>query len=168
MTSAPSIGGRTTYQQTRTKLALVFLVSLGFVALGVSFALHPDFWQTSRHSAASIQILGWVGVVFFSVCTIAAVISFFKPTTVRFSPQGLSVKTVWRTRSRPWSALSNFRIWETRGTKIVVFDDEIAPTRWLAGFSRAATGANSALPTLMNASPEHLLDAAQRAKERWG
>jgi len=157
-----------TFQQQRTKLVLAVLGAVGFAALGASFALHPDAWQSHRHSAATMQVSGWVGLAFFSIALCAALIAIARPTTVRLSPQGLVVTTAWRTFTRPWDALGNFRIWKNRGASTVVFDDVNPPSAWLARLNRAACGATSALPKFLGVEPEGLLAAVLHAKARWG
>jgi hypothetical protein len=157
-----------TFRQQRGKLVLAAFAGLAFVVMGISFVLHPEQWQTHARSAGFIRVIGWITLVFFSMTLVGAAISLIRPTTVRLTPDALVIRTMWRTYSRPWTALSNFRIWKTKGTRLVVFDDENSSVDWLAGINRKFSGATNAMPGFMNTNPEHLLEAVTQAKERWG
>jgi hypothetical protein len=160
--------GPVVFRQDRRKLLLSGLIGIVFVAMGVSFIVHPEFWQTSRHSADSVEIVGWVVAPFFSLCLFAVAVSLVRPTTVKLNLEGIVVSKPWGTYSRPWRAVSDFKIWKYRRNRIVVFNDTNPPNRRLAEINRRLTGATSAMPTALNVGPEQLLAAVEEASERWG
>jgi len=156
-----------TFRSSRTKAALFGTCSLAMVALGMVLVFHPEFFP--NRTAAFNRVLGWASMVLSFVGLAASAIPLVRPATVRFSSEGLTIETAWRTYTRPWSALSNFRFHEVRGgAGFIYFDDEIPPSAPFSCVKRTATGATMMLPGMMNVSREQLLEAAQRSKEHWG
>jgi hypothetical protein len=161
-----SPSGEVVARQDRGKIAISVVGALAFVVLGALFASYPEHWQTARYGRDDIRVVGWLSASFFSLVFVATVVALARPTTVRISPQALIISGPWTTRTRPWTALSNFRIWRMKGTKLIVFDDEKPRHAWLATINRMTSGATSALPSMMDVEPVKLLEMLQRAKER--
>jgi hypothetical protein len=155
------------FRQDRRKLLGVAVIGVVFVGMGVSFVAHPDFWRSSRHSAASIEVMGWVTTPFFSLCLAAIVVSLVRPATVKLGPEGITVSSAWRTYSRPWDAVTDFRLRRYKTNRTVVFNDASPPNRGLAGINRGLSGATSGLPTALNVAPEELLEAIEAGRARW-
>jgi len=163
----PSNDDRVVFQQDRRKLLGLGLMGIIFVAMGASFILHPEFWTTARHSSGFVEALGWLTASFFSLCLVAVIGSLARPTTVKLGPEGVTISTAWRTYSRPWDVIGDFRLWDYRRNRLVIFNDAAPPNPRLAEINRRLSGATSSMPTALNVSPEQLLTAIEKAKERW-
>ena len=103
----------------------------------------------------------------FGFLLVRGLISLVRPTTISLGPDGLTVRRAWRATTRPWSALSNFRLWRYRTTTLIVFDDA-APRSVFAKLNTAIAGANSALPPGLEEAPEPLLEQLKAAAAKWG
>jgi hypothetical protein len=143
------------------------LISVVFVAMGVSFVTHPGFWRSSTHSVASVEIAGWAATLFFSLCLSAIVVSLVRPVTVKLGPAGITIRSIWRTYTRPWDAVTDFRVWGYRRNQTIVFNEANPPFGKLAEINRGLTGATSGLPAGLNIAPEELLAAIKTARARW-
>jgi hypothetical protein len=161
-------GATLVIRQRRSKLAVLGLLGVGFVALGIWFIVDPTSAGASRYPAGAVEALGWISTLFFGFALAAVVFSFFRPTTISLSPEGLAIKTVFTAWTRPWKALSNFRIWRYRGNRLIVFDDDSPRRPRLAKFNTAISGATSGLPNMLSEDPEQVLAQLIAAKERWG
>jgi hypothetical protein len=159
--------GAVLFRQDRRKLAGLALVGAAFVALGLSFIAHPDAWATARHPRGQVEATGWVAAPFSGLMLAAIAVALARPTTVRLGPEGVTIRTAWRTYSRPWDAVSDFKIWKYRRNRLVVFNDADPPNGRLAAINRRISGATSSLPAALNIDPEQLLTAVQSAKGRW-
>jgi hypothetical protein len=128
--------GNAVFRQDRRKLLRIGLIGIVFIAMGASFIVDPQFWQTRKFSAYWIDILGWLITPLFSLGLVAVAVSLVRPTTVKLGQDGIVVRTPWRTYSRPWDALSGFRLWEYRRNCSVVFNDATPPNIRLAAINR--------------------------------
>ncbi len=156
------------FHQDRRKLIGVGLICIAFVAAGISFITHPEFWKTVRNSRDYIEVIGWIIAPFFSMALIGVAVSLARPTTVRLGPEGVTISTAWRTYSRPWDAVGDFKVWKYQRNRTVVFNDASPPNGRLAEINRRLSGATSAMPTALNVDAEQLLMAVEAAKGRWG
>jgi hypothetical protein len=163
----PFDDGPVVFRQDRRKLLGLALIGIVFVAMGVSFIEHPEFWKSTRHSAGSVEIAGWVATLFFSLCLIAIIVSLVRPATVKLAPEGITISSAWRTYSRPWNAVGDFKLCKYKRNRTVVFNDANPPNRRLAEINRGLSGATSGLPTALNVAPEQLLAAVEMARARW-
>ena len=156
------------FHQDRRKLVGVGLIGIAFVAMGISFITDPEFWKTVRHSRDYIEVVGWIIAPLFSLALVAVAVSLARPTRVELGPEGVTISTAWRTYSRPWDAVGDFKIWKYQLNRTVVFNDSAPPNLRFAEINRRLTGATSAMPTALNVDPEQLLTAVVAAKRRWG
>ena len=160
--------GALVFRQDRRKLFGAAIIAVVFVVMGCSFISNPGFWTTTRHPSSSyIEVVGWITAPFFSLALAAVAMSLVRPVTLTLGPEGVTVSTVWKTYSRPWHAIGNFRIWSNAGNRMVVFDDVAPPNPRLAEVSRRISGATGALPTCLNVSPDDLLAQVKTAQEQW-
>ena len=73
-----SIGQRIEIQYSKTKLLLVFLGSLTFVALGLWFVIEPPTNHHNRHYSPTILlIVGYASIIFFGLCALIAMRKLF-------------------------------------------------------------------------------------------
>jgi hypothetical protein len=154
------------FHQDRRKLVGMGLIGVVFVVLGIAFIAHPEVWKTTRHSADSVESAGWLVTTFFSMCSIAVAVSLVRPTKIKLGLKGIVVTTPWRTYSRPWDAVSDFKIWEYRRNRTVVFNDATPPNPGLAEINRRLTGATSAMPPALNVGPDQLLAVIEEVRQR--
>lgn len=155
------------FRQSRRTLLCRGLIAIAFAAMGVSFITHPGSWTASRLPPDLVEMRGWATACFFSLALIPVAASLARPTTVALGADEVTISTAWRTYTRPWSAVGDFRIWRYRRSRIVIFNDAAPSNGLLAEINRRTTGATSAMPTALNVGPEDLLAALQAAKDRW-
>jgi hypothetical protein len=91
--------------QDRRKIAGTGVIGIAFVAMGISFAAQPEFWE-GRRSA------GWTLTPIFSIALIGVAVSLARPSMVELGLEGLTISTPWRRYSRPWGAVGDFRVWK--------------------------------------------------------
>ena len=156
------------FRQNRWKLLGAGLIGIILVGIGASFIVNPHFFQTPRQSAASVALVGWLITPFFSLCVVGVGVSLARPITVKIGQAGIVIRYHWRTYTRPWSALSGFKLWKYKMNRTVVFNDTTLSNGRLAEVNRKLTGATSAMPTALDVAPEQLLALIEEARERWG
>jgi hypothetical protein len=143
----------------RWKSALPLLISLAFVALGLSLSHGP---------AAKHVIVGWLTVLFFGFCFLTGVLQLMRPTRLRMTPQGFTIEMFpWRPRTVSWGDVDEFFLWTRRGAKLVAFS--YVPGRAPDGLitrANRAVGAEGALPAGLRVRPERLLELMQAWKDR--
>jgi hypothetical protein len=168
MASSEGAEGGLIVRQSRGKVALACLGSLAFVVLGVYFIGHAQQVATIRYPPAFVEVTGWLVTVLFGLTLVLWFAALIKPATVSLGPEGLRITSALQTYVRPWSALSNFRIWRYRVSKSVRFDDAIKSSSWLVKLGAGPGGGGRSLPNLLDDKPEQLLSALSAAKRRWG
>ncbi len=156
------------FHQDRRKLAILTLIAVAFVAMAISFITHPEFWRSGRYTRNYIEFIGWIIASLFSFCLAAGAVSLARPTKVTLGPEGVTIMTAWRTYSRPWDAVGEFKIRKYGRNRTVVFKDAAPANRRLAEINQRMTGATGAMPPALNVDPEQLLTALEAAKGRWG
>ena len=154
------------FRQARWKLALLVLAGLGFCAIGLVMAEAAR--QDTPNDPWPQILIGCFCVVFFGGCTVLGVVGLFRPVTVTLGPQGLEVRTLFETYTRPWSDVSGFRLGAIRNTTMVVFDDARPKRPRLAAMNESLVGSNAALPSALTVSKKELLAAVLDAQDRWG
>jgi hypothetical protein len=157
--------------QNNPKRAWACLGCLAFAALGLALIRYPEQFRyplpppLPQHSNLFVQITGYAAVVFFGLCLVLSLPTLVKPTTVQLSPDGLTVKTVWRSYTRSWSALDNFEIWRHKKTWLIIFDNN---TNIWSRKPTSTSTRRSSLPGMLNADPDDLLEELWQAKQKWG
>jgi len=155
------------FRQYRWKLLVAAVGNIAFVALGLSFIIYPDLWQSTRHSSIEVYIIGWMVAAVFSFFMVRIAVLIVRPAVIKIGPEGIVVGTAWTSYSRPWGAVSDFKVWKFYLNRTIVFNDTNPPNPRLAEISRRMTGMTSALPGALNVSPENLLVAIEAARDRW-
>jgi len=156
------------FHQDRRKLAVLGLIGVAFVAMGISFITHPEFWRRGGYARDYIEVMGWITAPLFSLLLAVEIVSLARPTKVNLGPDGVTITTAWRTYSRPWDAVGDFKIRKYGRNRMVIFNDVTPANRRLAEINRRISGATSAMPPALNVDPEQLLTALEAAKARWG
>jgi hypothetical protein len=136
----------------KAKWALVLLLSVTFVAVGLLMLRDPD--------ARDDRVWAYVSVTFFGLGVLVSLLQFVPGSSfLRLTPQGLTVRTMWRTKFYRWADIERFGVAEFTTShggfrqrhRLVGFD--IAPTyprggaaEALMSFNRNRTGFQAALP----------------------
>lgn len=106
---------------SRWRIALLFLLSLGFVI--VSLGMVGTFgapWVSSRRSLVVGMAIGWICLIFFGACMIAIGRMFFETgALLRVGPQGIWWKR-WSDEIIPWSEITDVTMWQHRGQKFLI------------------------------------------------
>lgn len=147
---------------------LLLLVAGGIVmtagAAALAFGWIPDL-------GFDAHLIGWIGVVFFALCTLVAFPRLFtqRGPVVTIAPDGIRDTRV-AAELIPWRAVQRMATWEYRGQKVVVLGVDPAVearltltrlARWTRGANRAlgadglcvgATGVKIDFDTLLNTS----------------
>lgn len=147
-----------TYVASRKKALLVFLLSLGFVALGI--------WMSSEK-----PLLGWGGAAFFSL-GIPVSFAMLLPgvTYLRLDREGFELGSLFRKHRTRWADVAGFGICTIHSNKMVaVFYDRAYQGQKLGrAMSSSLTGIEGAIPNSYNASPDDIAAALNAWKSRFG
>jgi len=86
----------------KRKWGLVFLGSIGFVAIGC--------WMI-RSPSSSDRFFGYGGLAFFALCALVALLQFIPNASfLRISPDGLTLCMMWRTTLYRWADIKGFGV----------------------------------------------------------
>lgn len=111
---------------SRWRLGLIFLVAVGFVALGALlaglFGEVPRLSDSSRRRLPpeALPYIGWMCITFFG-CS-AAVIGkrlFYVKAQLSIGEDGI-VSSRWSDKLIPWSEITNVSTWSHKGQKCIV------------------------------------------------
>ena len=128
--------------------------------VAVWLAFHPARGTGINWIVLGCSVLfGWVSALYAA--------SVVVPATVTIAPDALTIRTFWRTRRMAWSSVGDFRIWQNRRAKLVVFERVGHRSAW-GSVNRTIAGTNASLPNALDADLEALLTELQSAKNRWG
>ncbi|MBB3034015.1 STM3941 family protein [Alteriqipengyuania lutimaris] len=138
---------------SRWRLAAIFLIAAGFVALGIwfvgGFGEAPS--STRRPTTYGIAI-GWLCIFFFGLCALAIAKKFFDDRPqLQIGPSGIQW-CPWSDDIIPWSEISDVTSWSYNGQNTIVLhlnEPTCFPGRGLAaklrGASRMLTGGDIAI-----------------------
>jgi hypothetical protein len=122
---------------------------------------------------------GWFVGGFFGLGTLIFVAVLMPgAASLRLTRDGFHVRSLWRGHFTPWSAITGFRVARIARRSMVAFDFTDPGAHRGAGFARALTGVEGALPdsygmsverlaALMNAWREQALAAPGTADDNW-
>ncbi|MFT6474898.1 MAG: hypothetical protein ACJA1G_001084 [Qipengyuania sp.] len=138
---------------SRWRLAAIFLIAAGFVALGIWFVGgFGEAPSSTRRPAAYGIAIGWLCILFFGLCGLAIVKKFFDdhpqlqigPSGIRWCP--------WSDDIIPWSEITDVTSWSYKGQNTIVLhlnEPSCFPGRGLTaklrGANRMLTGGDIAI-----------------------
>jgi hypothetical protein len=154
-----------TFRQVRPKVALAALAWAVGLAVGVAMILYPVQLQSPLFSPGAVEIGGWFCAAISAPMLVASFMSLAKPTVLVLAPDGLTLRTASRAYTRPWTALSNFRLY--RGKRVCLRDTQ-PQASWIDRLNGLMAGSTLMLPGQLDARPDQVLAALQSAKRRWG
>jgi hypothetical protein len=98
---------------------LLGLFAIGIVMTGLSGMI--AFGAIPVRAGSYAQFMGWVGLLFFGLCTLVAASRLLRAsnTVVTLSPEGL-LDTRLSERPIPWSAIQDIGVWTMQGQKVIV------------------------------------------------
>lgn len=132
----------------RWRLALLTLLSVGFVILGLWMAgVLGEPPHSRRYPETLVIVIGWVSVVFFGLCGIMISLKLFDADEeLRVGTLGIRWKS-WSDQTIPWSEITGVTTWSFRGQNSIVLhlrDRARFPGKGLlaplAGANRLLTG----------------------------
>ena len=131
---------------SRLRIALLTLTSLGFVATGFwMIGAFGDPPHTTLHSPMSVKLIGWFSIVFFGLCTVGWASRFLDDRAqVEIGPQGVR-SARWSDHVIPWSEIADITTWTYKRQKSIILrlkHPERYPGRRLPG---RLSSANKAL-----------------------
>ena len=131
---------------SKWRIALLFLLSAGFVSIGLWMAGVIGPMATSgRYSAAFTSVIGWLSIIIFGFCGLVAIKRFFDiGEQLRIGSSGVQVRT-WSDQTIPWTEITNVTIWRYKHHKTIILhlrDPSLYPGR---GAVALMTKANRAL-----------------------
>ncbi|OCK53104.1 hypothetical protein BA768_00670 [Chryseobacterium sp. CBo1] len=95
---------------SKVKSIILILVSIGFVALGISL-LEKN------------MLIAVLNIVFFGICLLIFIINLIPDSSyLKIDERGIEMKNLFRTTFIPWQAVSSFRTKYIFVNKMVVFD----------------------------------------------
>lgn len=133
---------------SRWRVALIFLGVVSFVALGIWMAGgFGEVPSSRRHSAGFFTVIGWLCILFFGVCGLAAVKKFFDDRVqLQIGPSGIRW-TPWSDQFIPWSEIIDVTTWSYKHQEAIILhlsDADRFPGRGLtaklARANRMSTG----------------------------
>ena len=136
----------------KAKWTLVLLISAAFVAIGVLVLRDPK--------ASADRTWAYLGVSFFALCATVALLQFLPGSSfLLLTPEGFTVRVMWRTTSYRWADIDRFGVagFETthgplrQDHRLVGFDFVASYPRGrssqaLMTLNRRLTGFEAALP----------------------
>jgi hypothetical protein len=147
-------------RQSRTKVILRVLGSIGFVAIGC--------WEIST-GRTDAQLIGCAAVGLFGLFAIGWTWSLVRPGTLTIGPQGVEERLGWSTRRWAWGELQSIRLAKVSRASMVAFDYAPGwPPRKMTGFNRSISGVDGGLGGGWPLKPAELVDLLNEAKRRWG
>lgn len=133
---------------SRWRLALLFIVALGFVVVGLGLVgTFGAPWVSRRVSPVVGMVGGWICLAFSGTCAVSIGRSFLDvDAELRIGPQGIwwsqwSVET-----NIPWFEITNVTTWQYKGQKFIRLRLQDATRFPARGFMGWAGEANRALP----------------------
>ena len=140
-------GAEFSARNSPVRVALLVLLSIGFVILGAWIA--GMFGEPPKPGAGWI---GWFSIVFFGACGVAGLRRLFdRSEMVRISDDGVYYRS-WSDATIPWSEIVDVTVWEHKGQRMIVLHlahPDLFPStsalRGLAGLSRGLTGGDIAI-----------------------
>ncbi len=146
-------------RQSRRKAARLLLLSVVFVAAGA--------WMAASETGLN-QAAGVLSVVFFGLGVLLFGWQLVRPGCLLIGPDGITERTMGRTRRFAWHEAAGFRVWEMHGTALVAFDDLRSPgvNPRLRAVNRAL-GAEGALRAGWTVPPQKLADLLNAEQARW-
>ena len=116
---------------------------------------------------------GWLGLVFFGLCTVAIGLNLVLPSRLELNTRGFRFIGMGRRSSVfDWRLSRHFRAWSpARGTTMIAFDYDGDARRYrglLARLNRALTSGNVALPTTYGLTPSELVHLLSDWQRRYG
>jgi len=95
---------------SKAKNVILILISIGFVALGISL-LEKN------------MLIAVLNIVFFGICLIIFIMNLMPNASyLKIDVQGIEMKNLFKTTFIPWNAVSSFRTKRFFINKMVVFD----------------------------------------------
>jgi hypothetical protein len=133
---------------SRWRVALMFLGTVGFVALGMwMVGAFGEVPSSRRHSASFTIGIGWLCILFFGLCGVAIVKKFFDDRAqLQIGPSGIRWQP-WSDHLIPWSEITDVTTWSYKHQKAIILhlnNPDRFPGRGLtaklAGANRMLTG----------------------------
>lgn len=158
---------------SRWRLGLLLLASAGLVSLGLwGIGAFGEVPSSRRYSEDITVGIGWLCILFFSVCGLAIGRRFFDSTApLRIGPSGIRWAR-WSNQFIPWSEIINVTTWRHRHQKFIILhlsDADRFPGRGLtaklAGANRLFTGGDISISL---AATDRSYDDAMEAIAHFG
>lgn len=103
----------------KSKALKLFLGSILFVFLGLHFVFYSDTYD--RHSPLTMQILGWITIVFFGLGIYVSVRMFFQKTpTFEINWEGIRYDLKKASSFIPWQDIEGFSETEIHKQQIIL------------------------------------------------
>lgn len=144
------------FRPKKLKIALLLLVSIAFVAIGISM-LEDE------------AVMGWAGIIFFGLCTIVFTLQFFPNASyIKLTDEGFEVKNLFRSNFTKWSHVKDFKKGEIHNSKMIFYNYTEAHKKWKKGkkVSKFLIGREGAVNSIYSISTDDLLDLMIAYKEK--
>jgi hypothetical protein len=106
------------FRRSRGKAAITALAGVAMAAVGYGLT-HIDR-KVSFVSAEIVQLVGWVALLFFGLCTLAAIYTLiFRPVELILSRDGVARGLFRRKRPIPWSEIADVTIQRIQKVELV-------------------------------------------------
>ncbi len=158
-------------RSSRGKTLLLLLGSAAFVAAGA--------WAVSDGSGQQ-DWRGWLAIVFFGLCAIAALWRLIRPETLTIAREGFHYTAPMGSTAFSWTEIERFRFkgwaWATTigrptldsPTVWIEFSIKNKPLDRLQALSSAGSGTARQMPGGWEVDAEPLCELLSQALERWG
>jgi hypothetical protein len=156
----PPSGQVEVLRPSNRKCALLFLTCAAFVIVGVVVV--------SRSHSTFDGFMGWSCIAFFGL-GVATSLALLLPGSsfLRLSPEGMTVRSMWRTSFHRWSDIERFGVGHSGGA-LVCFDFAASYTgqESARAINRGLTGFDAALPDNYGRDHAELAAHINRWRER--
>ncbi|MEP3226543.1 MAG: STM3941 family protein [Parasphingorhabdus sp.] len=138
---------------SRSQTILLSMAAIAFVILGAwmvgAFGAIPG---STRYSPVLIYAIGWICIIFFSLCAVAWTKKLFDDSEqLRIGATGIRWKK-WSGQLIPWTEISNVTEWSYQRQRFIILDlrnPDMFPSEgllaWLAKANQRLTGGDIAL-----------------------
>jgi hypothetical protein len=150
----------------KKKWVMVLLISVGFVAIGIAVIQSP--------TAAMEPFMAYGSVIFFGIGVVAAIVQLLPGSAfLRLSPEGFTIRHMWRNTVYRWSDIERFGVLEIRPSghrqRMVGlnFSESFPNARRVRSMVRSLSGFDGALPDNYGWDCARLAAHLESWKARW-
>lgn len=143
----------------KIRWVLVLLISAGFVAIGIAVIRSP--------SAATEPFMAYGSLIFFGIGVVIAIVQLLPGSSfLRLSPEGFTIRAMWRDTFYRWSDIERFGV-ARQGMVGVSFSQGYPQARGLRSMMRSLSGFDGALPDNYGWDCARLAAYLESWKGRW-